>query len=308
MKRVLPSRRAISNTAISAFLFVLMVTTIALQSQSVVYAQDDVKVVRYPAADMEEDVRSAYYYKLLEVALENTKSEYGDFKLEGVKQSEQSQTESLKSMMRNQGLDVIHTMTTKARELVLRPIHIPLDKGLIGMRLLLINEEDQDLFTDVEDKSDLKQITFGQGEGWPDTEILNLNGFEVETNPQYGKLFEMLAKKRFLAFPRAVYEIWAELEQFDEYSFAAENKLLIYYPAAMYFFVRKADKELAQRIETGLKRAMADGTFDKLFKEYMGSYVEKARLNERMVIELSNPMLSDEVPVNKPELWYDLPN
>ena len=89
MKRVLPSRRAISNTAISAFLFVLMVTTIALQSQSVVYAQDDVKVVRYPAADMEEDVRSAYYYKLLEVALENTKSEYGDFKLEGVKQSEQ---------------------------------------------------------------------------------------------------------------------------------------------------------------------------------------------------------------------------
>lgn len=310
MLSLLPVKKGspvVSYISLLGFSTLLMGLSLTLSTSMTARAQesDNVTVVRYPAADMEQDVRSTYYYKLLEASLEKTKEDYGPYKLVGVQQVEQSQTESLKSAMNNQGLDVIHTMTTKARELVLRPIHIPLGKGLVGMRILLIREEDKGLFSDVSSASRLRVHTFGQGEGWPDTEILDKNGLEVKT-ANYSKLFTQLSEGEFDAFPRAIYEIWGELEQFDEYNFAAEQNLLIHYPSAMYFFVSKKDKELANRIETGLERVRRDGTFDKLFDKYMGRYIENANLAERKILRLKNPLLSSEVPLRQDEYWFDL--
>jgi hypothetical protein len=129
------------------------------------------------------------------------------------------------------------------------------------------------------------------------------NGINVIIGSTYGGLFMMLAGKRFDYFPRSVMEIWGELDE-NKGTLQIEQRLALHYFYDSYFFVNKRNTKLANDIREGLEKAIADGSFNKLFEEYWGEAVRKARLNERIVIELFNPLLSPETPSNRPELWY----
>ena len=62
---------------------------------------------------------------------------------------------------------------------------------------------------------------------------------------------------------------------------------------------------MAEDIRQGLEKAIADGSFDKLFLQYFGERLRRAGLEKRTVIELKNPLLTSETPSGRPELWYD---
>jgi hypothetical protein len=72
-----------------------------------------------------------------------------------------------------------------------------------------------------------------------------------------------------------------------------EDKHLLYYPPAMYFFVQKNNHTLVQRLEYGLNQAIDDGSFDTLLYSYLAHQeaLSKARLNSRIMHKLSNPFL-----------------
>jgi hypothetical protein len=72
-----------------------------------------------------------------------------------------------------------------------------------------------------------------------------------------------------------------------------------------YLFVNKRNTQLAEDIRRGLEAAIADGSFDKLFQHHWGERVRQARLCQRVVIELRNPLLTPQTPKNRPELWFD---
>jgi hypothetical protein len=114
----------------------------------------------------------------------------------------------------------------------------------------------------------------------------------------------MLTGKRFDYFPRSMMEIWEE-QALNADTLEVEPRLALHYFYDAYFMVNRKNTRLAQDIQAGLEKAIADGSFDKLFQQYFGEWLRKAHLETRTVIELRNPLLTPGTPSNRPELWYD---
>lgn len=75
-----------------------------------------------------------------------------------------------------------------------------------------------------------------------------------------------------------------------------------------YLFTNKKNKKLAQDLELGFNRAIADGSFDKLFysSPIVQSVMDNANLDSRIIFELKNPTLPKETPIDRPELWLNI--
>lgn len=258
-----------------------------------------VEIVRYPLPEASGDQRLEYPRKLLQLALSKTRTKY-QIESASIPMNQERQVRELEL---GRILDVGPIPTSIEREGRLLPIRIPLNKGLLGWRLGLIRKGDEGLFSNVKTLADLKHVSLAQGQEWPDTQILEGSGINVIKGASYDGLFKMLAVKRFDYFPRSVMEIWGELDE-NKNTLQIEPHLALHYFYDSYFFVNKKNTKLANDIREGLEKAIADGSFNKLFEETWGEAVRKARLNERTVIELANPLMSPETPSNRPELWY----
>jgi hypothetical protein len=256
-------------------------------------------VVRYPRPESGPDERSVYNQRLLELALERA---YITYRVEQYP-VRMLQGRALLRLQNGDGIDVVSTMTSVEREANFLPIRIPLDKGLIGWRLLLINRAQLSKLGSLSSLDDLKGFAAGQGSDWPDTAILRANGLNVYGTSNYDSLFSMLESGRIDYFPRSVTEIWAEYELYQR-RLAVEPSVVLHYPAAVYFFVRKNNTRLATDIAEGLEKMIADGSFEKLFQEYYGEMIRKSALKERRVFELKNPLMPKTLPTGRKNLWF----
>ena len=203
-------------------------------------------------------------------------------------------------------LQIMWAMTTGERETRLLPIRIPIYKGLIGWRVNLLRATDEQRLSPVNSLDDLKAIRFGQRHDWPDTPLLRANGLQVITSPSYDSLFNMLAARRFDAFPREVVTAWQEQARAvaNGQALVVDEHVVLHYPTALYFFTSRQHPELAEDIRQGLEAAIADGSFEALFQAHHGATLRQARLAERRVIELRNPDLPSATPFARKELWY----
>lgn len=201
-------------------------------------------------------------------------------------------------------IDMMWTMTDRQRESSgLLPVRIPIDRGLLGWRLLLVRRGELAQWSRVHSLKDLRGRLAGQGHDWPDTTILRANGLEVGTSSVYDALFRMLASGRIDYFPRSILEIDAEMAGGGHPKLAIAPKLMLHYPAAAYFFVGPHRPELAAELKTGLEAAVADGSFQRLHREQYGALVRAHSLKQARVLRLSNPLLPPETPLQRRELW-----
>jgi len=53
-----------------------------------------------------------------------------------------------------------------------------------------------------------------------------------------------------------------------------------------------------------MEMMVRDGTMLALFKKYKGPLVERANIGKRRVIELQNPALPPNTPLQRSELWF----
>lgn len=213
------------------------------------------------------------------------------------------QNRALLELGRKRRLDVVWTMTSVERERQARPIRVPLFKGLFGWRLLLATNEVAARMREVRTPGELRQFSMVQGLEWPDTSILQANGLNVVISPSYDAMFKQVRLGRADAFPRSVEEIWWEVERYGQ-GLTVVPDICLHYPAAIYYFVAPEETELATAIELGLQRLRTSGAFDRLFEAHHGQDLARAKLATRRVIELRNPLLPPQTPLNKPELWY----
>jgi len=204
--------------------------------------------------------------------------------------------------------DLLWAATNQDTEDKLLPIRIPLYKGLLGHRIFIINPATQARFDRVKTFEDLKSFTFGQGTTWADSDILASNGLKVVRANKYQSLFHMVDGGRFDAFPRGVQEPWQELANNASLPLAVEKHIMLVYRMPFYLFTGKKNTKLAADLELGLNRAIADGSFDRIFYNdpMVKDVLEKANLEERLVFDLQNPTLPKETPVDRPELWLDI--
>ncbi|CTQ56444.1 hypothetical protein LP7551_05004 [Roseibium album] len=186
-------------------------------------------------------------------------------------------------------------------------IRIPLRKGITGYRLFLINKQDQAALSKVTTLEELKAFPTGSGAQWSMRRVLEDAGFQVVTTSDDTTLFNMLAARRFLTFGRGIYEAYNEHGRLSaEYkNLAVEQDLTLFFPLPTYFFVSPAHPELAQHIETGLRRMIEDGSFDEHFLSYHQEDIDRAKLADRKIFKIPNPNLSKDTPINEPLLWFD---
>lgn len=265
----------LKNTSVFMVLLLTSLVNSAFSSADVAENSkptNKLKLIIRPNKDASVSSDQTFKYQLLKLALEKTKKKYGEFEIKEF-QDEIKQERVISFMMQGDTFRVIATMTSPQRELDIWPIRIPLYKGLFGHRIFIIRAEDQSLFSAIKDVSDLKKLTAIQGHDWPDSDILEYNGFSLYRSPNYTGVFQMLRFKRGDYFPRGVHEPWSELVSHDDKDLAVEKTLLIQYDAPFYFFVRKGDNELYNRIKEGLLMTIKDGSFDNLF--YSNTEIKK---------------------------------
>lgn len=257
------------------------------------------QIIIYPQPESFTDERSSYPLRMLELALSKAGRAY-EARPSKVKMG---QSRALLQLSTGNDIDVFWSMTSKQRENDLLPIRIPLDKGLLGWRIFLIRQNTQASFSAIKSLEDLRKMTAIQGHDWPDSEILRASKLPVEGSPHYELLFKLLAQGQVDYFPRSVIEIWDEEKKHPNMGLAIEQKLILEYPTALYFFVNKKNTALASAIEQGLHMALKDGSFDLLFKQFYGDVMQRAKLRERLRIRLPNPLLPEQTPLHKKELW-----
>jgi len=248
------------------------------------------------------DPNGYYAAKMIKLALDHIDHKYETEAVSG----DLTQLRMVEDTMAG-NLDIIWAGTSKELEDQLEPVRIPLYKGLLGHRFLIIRKGDQPKFDRVKNLDDLKQLSLGQGTAWVDTKILEANGLKVVKTMKYQNLFFMLDGGRFDAFPRAVFEPFSEVDKHPNLNLTVEQHLMLVYKMDFYLFVNKNKKQLAKDLELGLNRAIADGSFEKLFMSSpsVQEAISKGDLRNRLVIPLNNPFNSKETPIDRAELWID---
>ncbi|GGY77379.1 hypothetical protein GCM10011613_22400 [Cellvibrio zantedeschiae] len=248
----------------------------------------DVLTITIPPLEQSAQT-SIYYPKLLQLALSKTEATDGPFKI--VQYPTLLTKARFEAELKRQGkgiIDVMWATTNSELESTLLPIRISLLKDLTSYRIFLIRKEDQEKFNKVKTLDDLRKLKAGQGMRWTDTNVLKVNDLPVVTSPMFEPLFNMLLGKRFDYFPRGLDEIWNEEKLFSDKGIAIEQHIMLSYVTLKYFFVSPNNPKLADRIERGLKIAIADGSFNQLFYSipgYKRGYEEIAN-KDRLVLKL----------------------
>lgn len=254
-----------------------------------------------PFAD--QDQRYLYVEQLLEKSLAASGSQ------DTVVRAKErfSRDRLLQELIAGKSIHVIAEAPKPGWEDQLLTIRIPIRKGIQGYRLFLINRQDQPALSRVKTLEELKAFPTGSGAQWSTRRVLEENGFTVVTNPEYAALFKMLKLRRFVTFGRGINEAFREQEAFssENENLVVEDTLCLFIPLPTYFFVSPAHPDLARRIETGLNKMIADGSFDRHFLDYHRDDIERARLSTRKIFSVTNPNLSAATPLDVPSYWFD---
>jgi hypothetical protein len=245
-----------------------------------------VETLRYPRPESDGDKRADYPVKMLALVLRKAG---GQYRLQPTPVIMPQSRALLELQGSSRFVHVAWTMSSKEREAQALPVRIPIDQGL---------------FREVKEVRDLAGFASGLGHDWPDTAIMRANGLSVIESHNYELLFRMLSNRQVAYFPRSLNEIWEELDSRPDSGFAVADHIVLHYVAPLYFFVNKDDHKLAAVIERGLEKAIADGSYEQLFRRYYGQQIRRAKLDQRRVLEMNNPTLPAETPVGRAALWF----
>ncbi len=210
------------------------------------------------------------------------------------------------ALVESGAIDVIALGTNEEREAKLLPVRIDILRGIVGFRLLVIRADDQARIAAIDAAALRSRLTFGLNSQWADLPILRANGFTVVASPSHENLFGMLTAGRFDAFPRGLNEARRELagHQGAFPQLAIERTKALFFPYPVYYWVNRNNSALARRIETGLERALSDGSFRALFEAYHRADLAETGVGGRHVVRLDNPFLPAGTPPPDTSWWW----
>jgi len=262
-------------------------------------ASENIKIV---PPQSQFDASHSYFQSLLEMTLKVEKSN-----TQIIHSYQMEQGRALVQLKLNKGIDVYWAGTSMKREKEFNAIRIPLLKGLLGYRVLVINKKNIKLFENIKNIDELKKLKACQGRHWPDTLILEGSKFNVIKNSSYEAMFLQVLKGRCDYFPRGIHEGYSEIKvrelQYEELMIF--DKLIVYYPFPMYFFVSKENTELAEKIRYGLNKLIDNGTFENHLKQHeiTKHLFPMQNLSKSKIFEIHNPLLSKSTDFLDERLW-----
>lgn len=276
---------------ITTLIFRVLLITLTFSSFAV--AKDVITVKHYQQQD-----RYEFGLKVLDLALSKLNENY-----EIIGPKKQDINEARGELLVTSGmLDVEFISTTQNRESSMIPIKIPIYRGLLGLRLLLVKPEINTKIKHVDSLSKLQQFVGGHGEHWGDLPVYAANNLRVVTIVQYDNIFKMLKRGRFDYFHRGTSEIWSELARYSD-DFVIADNIMLFYPHPVYFFVGKHRPDLAIQIEKGLDIALKDGSYQQLFLDHFKEIIIRSKLSSRQLITLTNPVVPEGTPPIDTSWW-----
>ena len=294
-----------ANAMVCAFSFtaIAAVASTSLTLANAAYAAGNSTANNAAPIKIVTTIQQQWQFNLLKEALRRSGQSY---------QVEQMSTQMNQKRKVEEALagtvDVFWSMTSKELEETVLPVRIPLFKGLLGNRLLIIRKTDEARFANVKTLADFKQLKAGQNRYWPDASILEANGLPVVTSYQYTNLYPMLEGSRFDYLALGAQEIGDELASHPDPALKIDTHILLQYRSPAYFFVSPKRPELAAAILAGLENMISDGSFDEMFNRELkiDKLYRDAQFEQRVIIRLETPDLSPLTPIERQELWLDL--
>ena len=255
------------------------------------------KTVRFPGrAEEPGDTRGEFASDLLALVLAQADAGYRLEIVGGMNQPRRIQAA-------HEGLvDVVvlpHQASTKSR---LLPIRHPLQRGLLGVRVLLARPEMAERLMTIGSLEELKRgYVMGYGANWLDRDVMARLGFRMEYGSRYTGLFEMLRAGRFDYLTRGVGELRAERQQpqLAGSGLVVVPGIALYYPLDHYFHVSPQRPALARSIERGFQRALDDGSYAALFERHYGEAMREIDLGERSIIHVLGYPVPAETPLEE---------
>lgn len=267
------------------------------------YGVEEIKIRKKQAL---EEANHDYCVQLLQIALDNTEKKYGKAIIKPVN-LELTQGRALEEIAKGNYIDIDWAGTDISREEELLPIRVPLFAGLLGYRVLVIRKKDKSKFDKIKNINDLKKLTVLQGTHWPDSDILEASGFNVFRVPKFENMYPMLENNRVDYFLRSISEAYGEVKARGNSNLMVYDRIIVEYKFPMYFFVNKANKTLAKRVEEGLRIAIDSGQFLKFMKTnpLTAPVFPLEKYDKSLFFEINNPFLPKKTPVNEKKLWID---
>lgn len=266
---------------------------------------EELDVIHFQHPYPNKDSRSLYTIELLTLALQKTQPSYGNFRIEH-SYRHMPRNRVLRQLLEGKNINAFVAVTRAEWEQELIPIRIPLLKGLLSYRLLLIREEDQYKFNKKADAGELKKLQAGLRQQWTTTLSMQAANYPVVTGSSYVGLFGMLSRGRFDYFPRGINEVFDELETYKAIypNIKIDSDLAIFLASPSYFFISPEYPRLAARISKGFEMMISDGSFDQIFYRYHSEQIKKAKLKGRKIIKIENKLLPLKTPLSNQALWY----
>jgi ABC-type amino acid transport substrate-binding protein len=247
-------------------------------------------VVRYYSRGALDSLHN-YKYELIKLALDITRSQYGDYILDPY--GSDPGAPRLAQLI-NDG-KIVNLLWASPGTPIAKAnvIGIPIDimHNLLGFRICFTHQETKSVLEKVNDVNSLRMIKIGQGRNWSDIKIYKHNRIEPITTPEITNALGLLGKKRIDCFPMGATEVLPIFnEQRKHFPYLSiDNNLLIYYDYPIYFYISKTEPELAKRMKEGLLALQKNGEFNALFQRYFAKDLLSLHLNSRKIICLKSP-------------------
>ncbi|WP_435328208.1 hypothetical protein [Vibrio hannami] len=274
----------------------------SLQSQSV----KAVDIIRFESGQYDSDQRLRYKKEVLTLAMERTKDTYGPYEIR-TNAPRMNSLRAIQELETGELINVFIALTNEDWEKRTIPIRIPVRRGILNYRLLLIHKDSLPYFTNIETVDELKALNVGLRRSWMTWRVLNHLGFTIVSSSHYDSLISMLQHQRFHYIPRGINEIYDELNRHKttRSNLMVAPNIALYIPAPAYIFVSHNEPRLAKRLSLGMTELVEDGSLEQLFNEYYGDLIKRANLQQRVIIDVGNHLLPDTVPLNESKLWWN---
>ena len=249
-------------------------------------------------------IAQIFDFKVLKLALAKSGRSYD---LEPTPLGHLSEQQGVQAVLAGEKLDVVWLGVTPTYDEQLSPVRIPIDRGIKGCRIFLIDGARQAEFSRIKSLADLRKMTALQGPAWPDTPILRNAGLSVSTGG-FDHLFHMMLARRGDYVPRDLPEAFRDQARFSksEPGLTVEKTLLLHYTLTDMFYVRRSNQQLHDDLYRGFVAALKDGSYDALFKADPEIHLalKLAHLKSRRVIEIDNPNMPRTGDLADPQFWF----
>lgn len=188
----------------------------------------------------------------------------------------------------------------------LRVIPMPVTGGILGLRAGWSHRSQHERLAAIDSVDDLRSVVLLQGLGWSDVEIFDAAGLRTFT-ARSEDLLRLVDNRRVQLFPRGIDELEREapIVATTTEGTSLDPNLLIAYPFAGFFYVGPDNQALADAIQLGFERAIADGSYQRLLEELiLTPWLRRhLALADRRVLALPNPVAADVLADVDPRHW-----